>query len=77
VEHPQFQARSAAGAIVEMPVGDLGPVKLVMSPLHLSETPISARMAPPDLGEHTDSILADLGFSETEIGRFHDEAVVQ
>lgn len=77
VEHPQFQALSDAGAIVEMPVGEHGPVKLVMSPLHLSETPISARIPPPDLGEHTNSILADLGFSDVEIGRFHDEAVVQ
>lgn len=37
-------------------------------PIKLSDTPASIRTAPPQLGEHTDAVLAALGYDETRIG---------
>lgn len=42
-------------------------IDLVGSPLKLSETPVSYRSAPPTLGEHTDEILASLGYTPAQI----------
>jgi glutaryl-CoA transferase len=74
--HPQFAAIRAAGGIVEMPVGELGQVPLVMTPIHLSETPVAARRPPPTLGQHTDEVLSRLGFSAEEIAAMRDEGTV-
>ena len=53
---PQVQLR---GLIVELehPVGRL---KMLGSPLHLSDTPVTYRRRPPLLGEHTEEILAEV-----------------
>lgn len=67
VEDPQFAALASEGLVVEMPVASLGDVRLVMSPLHLSESPIRAHRPPPDLGQHTDELLASIGYSSAEI----------
>lgn len=42
----------------------------------LSETPGSTRWLGPALGEHTDEILASLGYSAEKIARFHASGVV-
>ena len=36
------------------------PIDLIGNPVHLSETPVSYRQAPPTLGQHTDEILGEL-----------------
>jgi len=53
---PQIRQR---GMIVELehPVGLL---KMLGSPLHLSDTPVTYRRRPPLLGEHTEEILTEL-----------------
>jgi crotonobetainyl-CoA:carnitine CoA-transferase CaiB-like acyl-CoA transferase len=53
---PQIKHR---GMIVELehPVGLL---KMLGSPLHLEDTPVSYRRRPPLLGEHTAEILAEI-----------------
>lgn len=76
-QHPQFAAMSAAGGIVEMPVGALGQVRLVMSPIHLSATPVGARRPPPTLGEHTDDVLAEVGYSGSDIDSMRLEGVIE
>jgi 2-methylfumaryl-CoA isomerase len=60
---------------VEQP--GIGSYLMPGSPLEFSEAErLPARRA-PQLGEHTDEVLADvLGLSEAEIGRLHDEGVV-
>ncbi len=42
----------------------------------LSETPGSADSIGPELGAHTDAVLAELGFSAAEIGRMHQDGAV-
>jgi len=38
-----------------------GPVRLVGSPIHMSDAPVTVRSSPPQLGEHTKDVLAELG----------------
>lgn len=51
-------------------------VRVLRSPARFSETPIPPLRRPPLLGEHTDEILSLGGYSEEEIGRLRDQAVV-
>lgn len=56
-EDPQVQAR---GLRMSMQHPQAGEVPLVASPIRLSDTPVSYRHAPPQLGQHTDAVLARL-----------------
>ena len=70
---PQVQAR---GLVVETEHPTLGRLKTLGSPIKLSETPPMVTRRSPSLGEHTTEILADAGFTESEIERLrHDGAV--
>jgi crotonobetainyl-CoA:carnitine CoA-transferase CaiB-like acyl-CoA transferase len=52
------------------------PAPLMVTPVELSETPGEIRRRPPTLGEHTDQIMAELGYSEAEIQQLRDNRVV-
>jgi crotonobetainyl-CoA:carnitine CoA-transferase CaiB-like acyl-CoA transferase len=49
---------------------------LAPTPIELSETPGTYRRRAPLVGEHTDGILADLGYSAAEIVALHADRVV-
>ncbi len=54
-----------------------GKVKMVRSPMHLSETPTRIRHAPPLLGQHTDELLREiLGLSGEEIEQLREKKVI-
>lgn len=52
------------------------PAPLMDTPVRLSATPGGIRHRAPTLGEHTDQILSDLGFSAEEIKQLHDQRAV-
>jgi len=52
------------------------PVPLAPTPVDLSETPGTFRHRAPQLGEHTDAILAEAGYDGREIAAMHDEGIV-
>jgi crotonobetainyl-CoA:carnitine CoA-transferase CaiB-like acyl-CoA transferase len=52
------------------------PVTVVNPAVCLSETPGEVRSRAPQLGEHTDAILAQLGYSAQQIAEFRQQAVI-
>jgi crotonobetainyl-CoA:carnitine CoA-transferase CaiB-like acyl-CoA transferase len=54
----------------------LGPMKVLGTPIKLSDTPASVRTAPPTLGQHTDSVLAELGLSAGEISELRQRGII-
>jgi crotonobetainyl-CoA:carnitine CoA-transferase CaiB-like acyl-CoA transferase len=51
-------------------------MKLLASPIKLSETPPDIRWAPAKFGEHTEEVLRELGFGASEIEGMKKEGVV-
>jgi formyl-CoA transferase len=49
---------------------------LVGQPFKLSRTPSRIAARPPDLGEHTDEILKEFGFADSEIAELHQAKAV-
>ena len=69
--HPQVAAREMVHE-VNSPVGR---IPVTSSPLRLSDSP--SRFDPiPALGEHTESILRELGYSGEEVQKLRDEKVI-
>jgi len=71
---PQVNAR---GLLVESDFpGSPGPIRIADTPLRLGETPGSVRSRAPRLGEHTDEVLSELGFSQADIRRLREAGAV-
>ncbi len=69
------QAR-AVGARVPMMHRALGAVDQVRSPFEFSATPTSIRTPPPLLGEHSDEVLAELGYADGAIAALRSASVI-
>ena len=53
-----------------------GAIRMLGVPIKLSETPGSVRLPPPALGQHTDRILEECGFSRGEIDALRDAKTI-
>lgn len=68
---------SARGMTVDLPRADGRQVRVVGSPIKMSETPPVYRNAPPRVGEHSDEVLRDLlGLDASRIAALRDAGVV-
>jgi formyl-CoA transferase len=54
----------------------LGPVEVIGQAIELSRTPWSVRSATPEPGEHTDAVLAELGYAAADIAGLRAKKVV-
>ena len=64
------------GLIAEVDHPTAGRVRAPGIPVRLSGTPPSVRTPPPLLGEHTDEVLRELGYSEGEIGTLKRDGAI-
>jgi crotonobetainyl-CoA:carnitine CoA-transferase CaiB-like acyl-CoA transferase len=64
------------GLVAELDSPVFRPLRVLAQPVQLSRTPSEIRRRPPEHGEHTDEILASLGYSAAEIEALRDRKVV-
>ncbi len=73
-DNEQVKAR---GVQIHVPHPTAGTMKLVASPMRLSETPVEVRMAPPTLGQHTDEILQErLSLDPNAIAALQEKGII-
>ena len=63
--HPAWEAGLARGTL-----------RVVGQPVSLGRTPSHLAAAPPERGEHTDEVLREFGFSDSEIARLRTAKVI-
>ena len=54
----------------------LGRLRTLGTPIKMSDTPLNPKRRAPMLGEHTDEILADAGYSHDEIEQLRQSGAV-
>ena len=70
---PQVAARHM---IEDVEHAVLGSMKVLGTPIKLSDTASRIRSAPPTLGQHTDAVLKELGLSVADIARLRSRGVI-
>ena len=72
--HPQVEAREMV-VTTEHPTA--GTLRMTGSPIKLSQYKATVRRPPPTLGEHTDEVLSELGYSAADIAAMRDAGAVR
>ncbi|MGA2893065.1 MAG: CoA transferase [Xanthobacteraceae bacterium] len=70
---PQVQHLGIAQSVTKK---DKSKMRLVAQPVSLSRTPSRLVARPPELGEHTDAVLKEFGFSARDIATLHKAKAV-
>ena len=55
---------------------EVGSISVVGSPIHMTKTEVDARRLPPELGQHTEEVLEQLGYSWDEIGALREAGAI-
>ncbi|HIM51036.1 MAG TPA: CoA transferase [Acidobacteria bacterium] len=71
--NPQLTER---GKVVDRPHPTAGIVTMIGLPIELSDTPGRIQTAPPLLGEHTDDVLRDAGYTDDEIHTLRKDGAI-
>jgi CoA:oxalate CoA-transferase len=74
LQDPQLGVREMIASVEH---AALGSVRVLGTPIKLSENPGSVRRAPPTLGQHTDVVLRrDLGLTDADVRALRDKRVI-
>ena len=73
LNHPQVLAREM---MIEIEHPNIPNLKVPGFPVKLSETPSAVRHAPPLLGEHTNEVLTELGYTSDQIENLKNKWVM-
>lgn len=78
INHRNLVTTVALDGVAE--VGDAsienGSIRLLGSPVHVNGQSMNPRHRPPRLGEHTDAVLAELGYTPDDVALFREQGAV-
>jgi succinate--hydroxymethylglutarate CoA-transferase len=72
-QHPQVKDREL---VKEIEHSSVGQIKVVGPPIKYSVSQPSIRIPPPLLGQHTEEVLKELGYSDSDIQHLRVRGVV-
>lgn len=62
--------------VIEVEHPKIGRIKQIGNPIKFSDTPAKIRLSPPLLGQNTEEILREMGYTEKEIKEFRNANVI-